>query len=117
MSTAATLWQPLGEALGMMLLGTVLLAVEFLVFSWGFLSVLAGVCALVAVFIAWSISVATGVAFIVACLVVGLITARIAGRLLALVWAPSSAVRAWSADWKPMMMGCMGSFAIRVRQH
>jgi len=82
MSMQPPLWQPLGEALGMMLLGTVLLAVEFLVFSWGFLSVLAGICALVAVLIAWSISVATGVVFIVLCLVVGIITARIAGTLL-----------------------------------
>jgi len=81
MSADPAVWQPLGEALGLILLGAVLLAVEFLIFSWGFLSVLAGICAVIAVLIAWSISIGTGLVFIVLCLVVGIIVARIASRL------------------------------------
>jgi membrane-bound ClpP family serine protease len=72
---------PLAEASALMALAVALLIFEFVIFSWGLLTVAATAMAVWACVIAWAVAPAVGGIFILACLAVGVSAARWARRL------------------------------------
>jgi membrane-bound ClpP family serine protease len=81
MSGSLVTVQPLVEAALLMALAVALLAFEFVVFSWGLLTVAATAVAVWACIIAWSVAPAVGAIFILACVVVAVSAARWARHL------------------------------------